>query len=168
MKLNPLCPICKNQLCVQIEEYEFICVSCGITFSTPAKDQQSRGIEVKHMVEQTNPWEAALGGKFVKFENDEPKVIVVTSWSIREIPKDAYDASNKVVPGQKELKWAFVATCIEEDNVPCDKVLEMTSKPFMIKCRPIFEGRPSTDKFKLSVVKIGDGVKTQYSVKELK
>jgi len=110
---------------------------------------------------ETIGWDDALkgGGKFVSFRPDEPKVIVITNWRFE---KNAHDA--KVAADEIALK----ADVIEEDGETCEKILDVTSNRLKKKLRPILESKATTEKVKLSVMRVGSSYETQYGIKELK
>jgi hypothetical protein len=113
-------------------------------------------------MEQTtkNPWEAVFTSNYVKFEKEILKTIVITEWTLEQTTKE-YDAGNKTV-------WELKAKVTEENDKKVDMTLGISSMPFLLKARPILENRPTTDKVKIQVMKMGDGKNTQYSVKEIK
>jgi len=63
-------------------------------------------------------WEQAdiLSSRFIKFETDTEKVMVLSNWNLVQ-KKDRFDES-------APPKIFFVATITEEDGEPVDKVLE--------------------------------------------
>lgn len=105
-------------------------------------------------------WDDALkgSGKFVSLKSDESKVLVLTNWRFEENPKDS-----KVAAGQ----IAFKADVTEEDGEPCEKTFDTASNRLKKKLRPIFEGKPATEKVKISILRVGDRFDVQYSVKQL-
>lgn len=111
------------------------------------------------MTEEKITWDDALkNANFVTLETDKEKIVVVTNWGFERRALDA-----PVAKGMVEFK----ADCIEEDGESIEKQFAYTSKRLIEKLRPIFENRPSTDKIKISVLRIGNQFNTQYSVREI-
>lgn len=111
------------------------------------------------MTEEKIGWDDALkGGKFLNFETDETKTIVITNWRFERNAPDS-----KVAAGQIALK----ADVIEENGETVEKLFDTTSNRLKKKLRPILEGKDPTSKAKISILRVGEKFDTQYSVKEL-
>ena len=110
------------------------------------------------MAENINWDEATSSGNFVSLKSDTQKVLKITNWRAEKRPMDA-----KVAAGEIE----FLADCVEEDGVVCDKVFSTTSNRLKKKLRAILETKQPTSIVKLSILRVGEQFNTQYSVKEL-
>ena len=101
--------------------------------------------------------EATKSGAFVKLEVDEEKRIVITNWRFEQ-----RDDKAQVAAGKIEL----IADVLEEDGEPVNsKLFTTTSNRLKAKLRPVLEGKPVTDKVKISILQVGESFNTQYSVK---
>ena len=103
-------------------------------------------------------WDEATktDSKFVKFEQDEPKILVMKNWKLVEVDKF----------GAKKIE--LQADVIEEDGEACEKVFENSSVRLKKKLRPILEEADSTKPVKVSIIMVGEKYKTEYSCKEVK
>ena len=113
------------------------------------------------MADENINWDDATeSAGFVTLKPDAEKIIEVINWKFE---KRAVDA--RIAAGEIE----FIADVVFEDGEAVEeKLFTTTSKRLKTKLRPIFENRPSTEKVKLSILRVGETFQTQYSVKELK
>lgn len=113
------------------------------------------------MSEDINWDEATASADFIELKPDVEKILVLTDAKLERRPKDSAIAPNEV---------EFIAEVIEEDGKDMsdsEKKFTTTSKRLKTKLRPIFEKKESTDKVKLSILRVGEQYNTQYSVKEI-
>ena len=110
------------------------------------------------MAQDEITWDDAIvSGKFVKLVAEEPKKLKLGVWGFQEVEKF----------GDKKVE--FEAEVLEEDGeVMTDKVFTTTSARLKKKLRPIFENRDKAKSVTISIIMIGEGFDTQYSVKEVK
>jgi hypothetical protein len=111
---------------------------------------------------EEDKWNAATQGNsmYVALNEDEPKTIVITDWSL--------DFVEKVFDGKPQQRWELRALCFEEDGVKVDKWFNTSSKRLMEKLKPILAKHKTTDRVTLQVVKVGESFATNYSVMEVK
>lgn len=101
-------------------------------------------------------WDDAIdSGNFITLESDKEKIMTIDGWDWNPVEKFQ----------KKEIE--FVGNVIEEDGKKVEKKFTTTSNRLKKKLRPLLEGKPKTDTFKLSVLKVGEKFDTQYSVKLL-
>ena len=103
-------------------------------------------------------WDDAIASSgYVSLPEGETKKLVLTNWTFEEV--DKFD--KKVIEFQAEVLF--------EDGESCkEKTFTTSSNRLKKKLRPIFEKKSSTDKVKITIIRVGDKFDTQYSVKELK
>ena len=101
--------------------------------------------------------DATASSGFVKLVEGEAKELVLTNYRFEKVEKF----------GSEQVE--FQADVLFEDGEACkEKVFTTTSNRLKKKLRPIFEGKTSVDKIKMSIVMVGSAYNTNYSIKELK
>ena len=105
--------------------------------------------------------EATASDRFVGFEENEDKVLVINNWKLEEVEKF----------GKKGIE--FSAEVIEEDGKDLTgldepKLLTTTSRRLKKALRPLVENADPKTPLKIKVLKIGDKFDTKYSVKLVK
>ena len=111
------------------------------------------------MTENINWDEATKSGGFISLEEDKEKILKLTNWKFVKRGNE-----ERIAPGEIE----FIAEVLEEDgHIVSEIIFNTASKRLKKKLRPIFENKPSTDTFDLSIMKVGEKFNTQYSVKEI-
>lgn len=108
------------------------------------------------MAEEVTWDEAFTGGKYVKLETDEPKVVHIKDWKLMKEEKF----------GEQVVE--FQAVCTEEDGETVDKMFCSSSKRLKTKLRPLTEKADKEKGINLSIIRVGEKYDTQYSVKEVK
>lgn len=111
------------------------------------------------MTKEEISWDDAVtSDKFIRFEPDEAKTLVITNWVLQRRPEDA-----KVGAGEIE----FDADVVEENGEPTEKKLNTTSKRLKLKLKKILENKKdAAERVKISIMKVGEKFDTQYSVVE--
>jgi len=109
-------------------------------------------------------WDEMMGGKFVKIEVGKPSRLVLTAWETQT--KFIDETTKKARPGLVFKVTEEDGTKLEGDEV---KEYTVTSIRALSKLRPIIEKAEASGKssVKVNIVKVGEGRKTEYSIKEL-
>ena len=125
--------------------------------------------DLNEEVVQEISWKESLtsnAGKFLKFEEDEPTVIVITNW--KNILKMAQKFENgKKVEGEFEERKTFVCDVLELNGETCDKVLETSSIRFKEKLHKFLGALKITDVVKLNIIRTGTGTGTNFVVQKI-
>ena len=109
---------------------------------------------------------ASNSGKYLKFEEDEPTVIVITNW--KNIMKSSQKFENgKKIEGEFEERATFVCEVLEVDGEKCERVLETSSVRFKTKLHKFLGELKSTDVVKLNVIRTGTGTGTNFVVQKV-
>ena len=107
-------------------------------------------------------WDNAIEkGKFVGFEDETMKKIVITNWRLNEVTKEFQGSKPKVCV-------EFQSECIEEDGEIVTKEFNTTSNRLKKKLRGVLEDKDPTSKVKLAIMRVGKSFDTNYSLKEVK
>ena len=112
-------------------------------------------------------WDELLSGNYIKLTDGEPKTMVLTKW--REQDKFKDDNGNLRKGITFDVTEEDGAICKDNDGQPKAKEWTVTAIRAMAKLRPIVEKaeKMNKDTIKISVVRVGEGKKTEYSIKEL-
>ena len=101
-------------------------------------------------------WDEALASSgYVKLEVEKRKVLVAKN-PILEC-KDKFG----------ELTNCLTLNIIEEDDVPVEKLWEVSSKRLLKKLRPLFEGLDEVTEVRFSVKRLGSQFDTSYDIEKL-
>lgn len=109
-------------------------------------------------------WSDMLDGNFVKLEDGVVKELVLKNWRPQEKFKD--EKTNEVRKGIEFDVW-------QEDNIEYDettkKAYTVTAIRLLSKLKPIIMKAEvkGLDNIHISVVRVGEGKKTEFSVKDL-
>jgi hypothetical protein len=109
-------------------------------------------------------WDEMLSGNFVKLIDGEAKKLILTNWRPQDKFKD--DKTD-------ELRKGITFDVMGEDNLEFDegtkKEYTVTSIRALAKFKPIIEKAEAAgqEMIKVSIVRVGEGKKTEYSIKEL-
>lgn len=109
-------------------------------------------------------WNNALaGGKYIQFEDGVQKQLLIANAKFEK----RLDQKNL----EAEPKIAFVADVLEENGKKVSgKVLDTTSIRMQLQLKPIFalpDGSMRKGQVRIQVTRIGEGMKTVFSVKEI-
>lgn len=113
--------------------------------------------EVEQVVEKVGWDEAIAGGKFITLEDGEPKELVICNWELIRVTKNF---NNK-----DEEKVEFNADVIEEDGEVVEKSFDTVSNRLKKCLKDVLETLDNTSKVRITVIKLGSGFDTKYSVK---
>ena len=107
-------------------------------------------------------WDEMLAGNYIQLDSGKVKKMVLKAWKPQEQFKN----------NDGSLKPGIVMECHEEDGNAFSgddvKLWTVTSIRCMKKLRPIIEKAEAEgkDQIKISVVKVGDKMSTQYDISE--
>jgi len=109
-------------------------------------------------------WDEMLAGDFIKLSEGITKVMVVHGWKPQEKFKD--DKTGEI---RKGLEFQVTQEDDKKFDEESQKVWTVTAIGALVKLRPIIEKAESDGKtsIKISVVRVGEGRKTEYSIKEV-
>ncbi len=100
--------------------------------------------------------DAIQSGEFIQFKPDVQRDLLLTNVRFEALPKD-----DKFNPEG----IALFADVHEDCGKVCERVLKVTSNRLLEALRPHLEG--VSGEIKLSILMIGEGFQTQYSVRVL-
>ena len=124
-------------------------------------EEQVTNDAVKEMQEVS--WDDAItSGKYIKFQQDKEKRIVITNWKLVKVEKTFQNKTEEVVE--------FIASVMREDGKECTpemKIFSTISNRLKAKLKPILEGKEPKSAIEIAVIKIGDKFDTQYSVRQV-
>jgi hypothetical protein len=95
--------------------------------------------------------EAVASSTFVNLKSDQEKKIDIVNWGFEALEKF----------GKKVVE--FKSDCVAEDGEKCEKKFTTISTRLKKKLQPILEPKTAGTIVSLSILKVGDGVDTQFS-----
>jgi hypothetical protein len=118
--------------------------------------EEKLGIQKMEYKQQTIDF-SLFESKYIKLQQDEPKLLMVNKW---ETTRAIYDTGE--VPAVK-------FSIIEEDERLVEKYWVVSSKRLISELRPIIERceKFQNDRFRVRVMRSGIGKATRYSIKEV-
>ena len=109
-------------------------------------------------------WNEMLGGSFIKLENGKPKELVLSEWQVQT--KFVDETTKKPRPG-------IMFKVLEEDGKKLEgddiKEYTVTAIRALSKLKPIIEEAEAKGEssIKVNIVRVGEGRKTEYSIKKI-